>query len=129
MESQHIDLIAVLLATVISFVSSWLWYSRWLFGELWMQLSNGLMEKKISSVFWSFVVTYISAYVLAFLESLMSVTTVSDGMFVGFLVWLGFVTTTHLSGVIWAKTPFKLYLLETGCKLLTFLAMGGILGA
>jgi hypothetical protein len=50
-------------------------------------------------------------------------------MFVGFLVWLGFVTTTQLSPVVWSKTPFKLYLLDTGCKLLTFLAMGGILGA
>jgi hypothetical protein len=50
-------------------------------------------------------------------------------MFVGFLAWIGFVATTQISEVIWGEAPFKLFLLETGCKLLILLAMGGILGA
>jgi len=50
-------------------------------------------------------------------------------MFVGFCVWLGFVVTTQISSVIWGKMPFQLFLINTGAKLLSFLVMGGIIGA
>lgn len=129
MDQPHVDLLAVLFAALVNMTISYFWYSRWLFGELWMQLSNASKELRMISLFWSCLVALVTAYALAFLEALLVVTTVSDGMFVGFLAWLGFVTTTQISQVIWAKTPLKLYLLDTGCKLLIFLAMGGLLGA
>jgi hypothetical protein len=129
MESPHVDLLAVLIAACVNLGIATFWYSRWLFGDLWMQLSNAAMEKRVGSVFWSFLLALLSAYVLSFLQSFLGVTTVSDGMFIGFLVWLGFISPTQLLGVVWSNYSFKLYLLETACKLLTFLAMGGILGA
>jgi len=129
MSHPHVDLLAVFFAALISLIISYFWYSRWLFGELWMQLSNGTMEKRVMALFWSFLVALVTAYILALLQALLAVTTVSDGMFVGFLAWIGFVATTQISQVIWSRAPLKLYLLETGCKLLIFLAMGGILGA
>lgn len=129
MDHSQIDLFSVFLAALVNMAIGFFWYSRWLFGELWMELSDATLEKKSFAIVWSFLAAIVTAYVLAFLQMLLGVTTVSDGMFVGFLAWIGFVATTQISEVIWGEAPFKLFLLETGCKLLILLAMGGILGA
>lgn len=129
MGHTHVDFFAVFLAAVINLLIGFFWYSRWFFGELWMQLSDSTLEKKSLSLLWSFFTAFITAYTLSLLLSLLGVTTVSDGMFVGFLIWIGFVATTQFSQVIWGGSSVKLFLLETGCRLLILLAMGGILGA
>lgn len=94
-----------------------------------MQLSDSSLEKRSMALLWSFFVVFFTAYILAFLQALLGVTTVTDGMFTGFLVWAGFVATTQLSQVIWNGMSFRLFLLETSCRLVTLVSMGGILGA
>ena len=127
-EYARVDLLAVFLAAVVNLIIGSCWYSRWLFGELWMQLSDSSLEKRSMAVFSSCITAFISSYSLALLLSLLGVTTVLDGMFVGFLIWVGFVATTQFSRVVWGNVSFKLFLLETGCRLFTLVAMGGLLG-
>ena len=122
MESLHIDHLAVLIAALVNLVIGFVWYSRYLFGK--KKESGGRL-----SLLWNGLVAILSAYILAFFEVSFSVTTVSDGMFVGFLVWIGFVATTQIYAVIWSKMSFKHFLVHTGCQLLAYLAMGGIIGA
>ena len=78
---------------------------------------------------WNSLLALVTAYTLAFFETFLGVTTVSDGMFVALIAWGGFVATTQLSAVIWGKMPFKRFIIHAGCQLLTFLSMGGIIGA
>ncbi len=80
-------------------------------------------------ILYSFIVSLVIAYFLAFFECSLGVTSVTDGMFVGFCIWLGFVATTQIATVIWGKNPFKLFLVDTGGKLLSFLVMSGVIGA
>jgi hypothetical protein len=127
MNVPHIDLIAVFIATVVNMVIGFVWYSRYLFGKS-HETSEPENHHKLVYL-WHFIVALVTAYVLAFFEAFLGVTTVSDGMFVAFLAWGGFVATTQLSAVIWGKMPFKRFLIHTGCQLLTFLSMGGIIGA
>ena len=77
----------------------------------------------------TFVSSLVIAFFLDFFEAHIGVTTVSDGVFIGVCAWAGFVATTQIGSVIWLKRPFKLFLLDTGAKLLSFAVMGGILGA
>ena len=125
MDAPQIDLLSVLIAAIVNIVIGSVWYSRFLFGKV----SRHTPKPYKFAFLWSCVVVAITAYILGFFEVFLGVTTVSDGMFVGFLVWFGFVATTQISAVVWGKMGFKKFLIHTGCELITFLAMGGIIGA
>ena len=127
---MQVDLFTVVIAAVLNMIIGFFWYSKWLFGATWMKFHKLNVEKmEKSSLLYGLITSLVIAYFLAFFESALGVTTVSDGMFVGFCLWLGFAATTQISAVIWCKAPFRLFVLDTGCKLLSFLVMGGVIGA
>lgn len=119
----QVDWIAVSIAAVVNIFIGFVWYSKWLFAP-----KEGV-ENKIISFLFGVINSVVIAFFLAFFEGYLDVTTVSDGMFVGFCLWLGFVVTTQIAPVIWQKRPWKLFLIDTGYKLLSFLVMSGIIGA
>ncbi len=133
MDSAQLDLIAILIAGVVNFLIGIAWYSPWLFGPAWKKLagfdgSHPYKRRKLAPL-WAFGLSLLTAYILGFFIVFLGVTTVSDGMFVGFLAWLGFISTTLLSAVIWSHKSFKFFLIDGGYRLLGALVMGGILGA
>lgn len=125
MPTPHIDLISILIAAAANIIIGFVWYSRYLFG---IEHDPAAPPHRLA-ILWTVIIAFVTAYVLAFFEAFLGVTTVTDGMFVGFLVWLGFIATTQISAVIWGKMTFKRFMAHTGCQLLTFLAMGGVIGA
>ena len=123
-----LDYLTILIATIISMILAFLWYSPIFFGNIWLRLAK--VEKckmHWSKVAFSFVNTYIQALFLAIVEGYFAATSFWDGVIVGFIVWLGFIATTQLSGILWAKKSFKLYLLDNGFWVLSYMIMGGIL--
>lgn len=132
MEELQVDWLAIVIAAVLNMIIGFIWYSRALFGKVWLKLAEvkeAEIKKDKLAVVWGLINSLIIAYFLAFFEGYLNVTTVSDGVFVGFCAWLGFVATTQISCVIWAGKPVKLFLVETGYKLLSFLVMSGVIGA
>src|SRR3990167_3110510 len=131
MDNIQIDLFTVIIAAVLNMVIGFFWYSKWLFGPAWVRLNKVNMDGKHPkmAMLYGFIASLVLAYFLAFFEAYMGVTTVADCMFVGFCAWLGFAATTQISTVIWNNRPFKAFALDTGCKLLSFLVMGGVIGA
>lgn len=131
MDNIQIDLLTVFIAAVLNMLIGGLWYSKWLFGPMWMKCEK-VNEKdcccKISFVY-GFIASLVIAFFLALFEGYLGVTTVSDGMFVGFCIWLGFVATTQISAVIWGRAPLKLFALHSGYRLLSYLVMSGVIGA
>ena len=123
MEVPRIDYLAVFIAAIVNLIIGYVWYSRFLFGK----------HRENSSVkltyLWTVLVAILTAWILAIFETHFRVTTVSDGMFAGFLAWIGFVVTTQIYAVIWAKMSWKHFAIHAGCQLLTYLSMGGIIGA
>jgi hypothetical protein len=132
MELTSVDKVAVLIAAVLNMAINYVWYSKWAFGPFWMKLA-GVRESDVKdaklAMLYGFIASVVTAFFLAWFIGTLNVTTVSDGMFVAFFAWLGFVATTQISGVIWGKKPFQLFLITTGARLLSFLVMGGFLGA
>ncbi len=127
----EIDSLAVLIAAVLNMVIGFLWYSKWLFGKTCMKFSK-VGEKYLNSkilILYGFFVSLVIAFFLAFFQIHLGIATVSDGMFIGFCIWLGFVATTQIASVIWSKKPFQLFLIDTGYKLLSLVVMSGIIGA
>ena len=111
----HVDNIAILIAAFANWIIGLVWY-RWIFPAK-------------RAIAWDLLLAWASAWILGFFEVYLGVTTVSDGMFVGVLVWFGFVLTTILSERLKREISGQQILIDAGYKLLAFLTMGGIIGA
>jgi len=129
----------VLVAAVTTMGIGFLWYSPLLFARPWMRLMGydpddksklAEMQKGAGKLYAiTFVATIVSAIVLAKVVDFTSVIHPFYGMKVGFGVWLGFVATVQLTGTLFSKQPIKLFLINTGYQLVSYLAMGAILAA
>jgi uncharacterized protein DUF1761 len=137
MEFMGVNLWSVLAAAVATMIVGFLWYSPFLFAKPWT-LAMGYdpndkakMEEmrrgagKLYGI--TFVASLISAFVLAKIIDVTTVSAVLYGMKIGFAVWLGFVTTVQLTSTLFKRRPIKLYLIDTGYQLVCYLAMGAIL--
>lgn len=129
MSFTQFDWLVIGIATVLNMLIGFVWYSKWLFGPIWMKLSKLEVRHGIKSFIMESVVSLTLAFFLFMFESALQVTTVTDGMIVGFLFWLGFVATTQISLSIWNKKSMQLFLIDSGYRLLSFLVMSGLMGA
>jgi hypothetical protein len=130
MEIIQIDWLVVFIAAAINMVIGFFWYSKWLFGDAYQRLQKNVPKKMgVSSVIYGFLVSLLIAFFLSFFQAFLGVTSVTDGIFIGFCFWLGFVATTQISAVIWSNQPIRLFFLHTGYRLVSYLVMSGILGA
>jgi len=77
--------------------------------------------------FGGFIASLVLAYVLAHVVSIFGAETWQEGAVTGFWMWLGFVATKTLGGVLWEGKKLDLYLLNVAYDLVMFLLMGAIL--
>ncbi len=125
------------LAAGAAAAASWglgmLWYSPVLFGNQWQKLSKidpkkTDMKKEMPKIFLiSILASFISAVVMAMLLTLTVATTLYEGLVMGFWLWLGFVATTMINGVLYEKKPWALYIITSGYQLAALMVMGAIL--
>jgi hypothetical protein len=109
-----------------------LWYSPALFGTLWAKEHNfNLADLKATPLHYlgAILVSLIIVSVFYILIHSFSVNTVAKGAVLGFFLWLGFIATTHFSGVLWARKPLKAYLIDTSFQLVSLIMIGAILAA
>lgn len=130
---------AVIVAAAASIVLGFLWYGP-MFGKQWMALTGITKEKaeadKQKGMGKSFALmaigSLLTAYVLAntilFGSEYLMIYGVSGGLQGSFWSWLGFVAPVTLSVVLWEGKSWKLWFLNNGYYLLSFLVMGAILG-
>ena len=123
--------LAVLVAAIASFVIGWIWYAKPVFGNLYHKLGGSMGSKKGmgSKIVSQLIVSLVTAYVLAMFTGLLSATTFSAGIVVGFWAWLGFAGATTMGNVIWGKQSFKLWLLSNGLELVSYAVMAGIVAS
>ncbi|MBI2130778.1 DUF1761 domain-containing protein [Candidatus Woesearchaeota archaeon] len=134
-QAVEINYLAVLVAAIVNMVIGALWYSPVLFGNLWAKLSG--MDKKSTGkpkqkgmaklYLAAFVSTLVMSFVLAHFIAYTESTTVSDGMQAGFWLWLGFIATVSIGGVLWENKPMKLWFLNNAYNLFSLLVTGSIL--
>ena len=134
MLSFDINLVAVLVAAVLSMVLGATWYSPAVFGKKWMALVGMTAEKAKNgpinmgtAYFLGFIGSLVAAYVLALVVVAFSAGTFVQGLQVGFWIWLGFYATQTLGTVLWEQRPFNLYVLNNAYWLVMLLLMSGVL--
>lgn len=118
--------LAVVLAAAANIILGALWYSPNFLGKAWA-FTHGFREDSIKGTpkayAGAFVVGFVISYVLGLLLHKLQVDSVAAAMTFAFWIWLGFIVTTHFSGVLWAKKPFQAYLIDVGFYLVSFEAM------
>lgn len=133
-----INLGAVAVAAVSAFVLGFLIHGP-LFGKLWMRLANihptgnEKFKDMLPQLFWNFVANFVTAFVLAgllWMSSLsMGVMTWQRGALAATWLWLGFMVTSSSMEVIWMGRTLKHWLFEAAASLVIMAVMGAILVA
>jgi len=111
-----INLLAVLVAAIFSMILGGLWYSPLLFGNMWMKLAKikPNTDQMAKSYIAGFLASLITMYVLANVLNYAGVGSVTSGISVGFLVWIGFFVTTALGTILWEGKSPKLFAINIG---------------
>ena len=133
---ESVSLISVLGATVASIAVGFVWYGP-LFGKQWSELmgqpQEALPAQRQKSMGKSYVLMAIGSLIMSFiLANFVQVTgalSLIDGMSVAFWAWLGFAVPLLLNEVLWQSKPMKLYLINIGYQLVSFVLMGAIVAA
>ena len=130
---------AVLVAAVATMVVGFLWYSPALFANSWMKLMGydpkdkekiAEMQKSAGpSYFMSLIASILAAFVLGKLITVSGFSNARDGLKIGLVVWLGFVTTVQFTNALFSRQRNRLYMINTGYQLVCYLVMGTIMGA
>ena len=137
MHFLYVNLLAVLACGIVAMILGFLWYSPILFAKPWVKemgydmndaAKMAEMKKKAGPAYGaSFVASLVTAFVLGLILNALTINSPLYGMKLGFAVWLGFVATVQLTGVLFQGNSMKLFAINTGYQLACYLAMGAIL--
>jgi len=139
MDFNEINWLAVVACVVASMIIGGTWFGPKTFFPIWWK-AVGKSDNDVSSgmsmgMVWGLIV--LASFVQAVFMSLMvhamgSMTpggaTLGSGAMAGFFLWLGFVAPSSLTNKLFADR-LKAWVLEAGNHLITFVAMGAIVGA
>ncbi len=130
MLDADINILAVISAAVAGMAIGTVWYSPFIFGKIWMAQSGMRpedMKGRGRAMVIAAISSFVSAYVLACFIDLLDVHTLSGGIAVAFPVWLGFVATVMALEMGFGGKSLKVYLIDAGNQLASFLAMAAVL--
>ena len=137
MHMHHLNLPAIFVAAISTMVVGFLWYSPILFAKPWMsemgydpddKARTQEMQKSAGPAYMgSFLASVVTAFILAMFLHHMNVQNLEYGLLVCAHIWLGFVATVQLTGVLFMKQSMKLFAINTGYQLVCYLVMGAIL--
>jgi surface polysaccharide O-acyltransferase-like enzyme len=134
-----VNLGAVVVSALATMVVGFLWYSPMLFAKPWTILMgydpndkakmDEMRKSAGPSYSMSLVASLLAAFVLGKLIAVSGTMGAVDGLKIGLVVWLGFVTTVQFTNALFSRQPNKLYLINTGYQAVCYVVMGAILGA
>ena len=132
----QVNYLAVVLAMVSSMVVGSIWYARGVFGNTWGKLAkvdmSGSAEGVWKPIAVTAVVSLITAYVLAHVtylsNSFFGNSFLQDALSTAFWMWLGFTATRFITHDAFEGRPMKLTVINISHELVTFLAMGLVIG-
>ncbi len=132
MPEVSVNWLALIVAVIAKQVIGALWHSPMGFGKVW-SADTGVTDAEMRTFLprglpIEIVGTFICGFVLLHAVRYAGADSWAMGAAVGFLNWLGFVATSRLGGVLYAKASFRLYLIDAGYWLVGLVVMGAILG-
>lgn len=131
---MDVNWIAIIVSAVVFNAIGFAWYSDSVFGKAWRKESGMTKEqinegsKNMGKMFVFMAVgSILMAYVMSVVFNAFQTVTVMDALSVAFWLWLGFVATVLLNGVVYEMKSWKYYGINVGYQLLGMLAMGAVI--
>jgi hypothetical protein len=129
-----INYLAVVIAAFSTFLIGGIWYSGILFGRKWMELNDfteDSLKKRAVPMPVIFGGSFIASLFAAFSLSLFlgSAANLWFGLFAGFMIAAFWISTSRLITVLFEQQKFSLFLIHAGYDLVSYMAMGAIIGA
>lgn len=126
-----INYLAVMIATIVTMLLGFLWYSPVLFGNAWVKLI-GLKKEEMSGGPLTYVLTALTAlggcYLLALLLTLPNERTIAAGVTIGLIIGLSISVKIGMN-YLFEKKSLPLFFVTIGYHLVTYLLAGIIIGA
>lgn len=128
--------VAILLGAVASFIIGWLWYSPYLFGNIWAKEHGSNQEKMkegeapVNALVVSFLTYLVTGYVMTLVFKYLPVTDIASALSWGFLLWLGFPAAVGLMHSMFSaksltqiaiSAAFELVYIEAIAIIITFM--------
>lgn len=129
---MDVNWLAVFAAGIINMIVGSLWYSPLMFQKPWMATLK-LSEKKAGETNMGktysimFVNALVTGYVMAMLVRVTNAMTIDMGAVLGFWIWLGFVATSSLNGVLFEQKSLKGYFINAGYYLVVLVIVGAMM--
>lgn len=131
MPAVTINYWAVLVSALASMVLGFIWYSKPVFGKLWMREAGKTEEEAKkgagTAYFGMVILALVLSYVMAHFVDYTNADTFALGVTTGFWTWLGFAFTTMGGMYLFEGRSSKLFWINTGFHLIEFMAIGAIL--
>ncbi len=129
LELTGLNWLAILVATLVGFALGGIWYGP-IFGDAWLA-ALGKTADQIQPSATPFVISFftslVTAIVLAMFISALNISTLGGGVTIGLLVGIGFIATAMASDSAFGDTGLKLWLIQSGYRVLYSVLMGAIL--
>lgn len=140
MDFISVNWLAVLLATLVSFVSGFIWFGPKTFYPVWWKAmgkspnsepgSNQNMAVVFGSIIIAlFVQSLVFSIVLGWYGARVGELNALNGAIAGLIVGVGIVAASPLSHRLMGQQGFKVWILEVGNDALNYVLMGLVLGA
>ena len=129
---SDINLLAVVVAALASMALGFLWYHPAVFGKPWMRLI-GKRQEDLGNPGPAYALTtlgsLLAAAALAVVLEGFGARTLTSGVGIGALLGVGVVAPVLATDHVFSGRPIPLYLLNVAYHVLSFIAMGAVLGA
>ncbi len=110
-----VNYLAVIIAAIAGVVIGFIWYAPPVFGNRWMKYlgrTQAELGQPGPAFALAIVAALVNAWVLALFATNLGGKTVTDGIALGFLAWLGFMATLTAAATVFQKQPWGLWLLN-----------------
>lgn len=122
--------IGMILSAIAYILLGMIFYSHWLLGRLWPDLVNHMQKRAEgtpSKVYLgAFASAVVIAYALGCFFKLVHGKTIASGIFIGFLIWAGFILPAIFSPVLFGKKPIQMFWLDAVYYLVSYIVVGAI---
>lgn len=137
MPTADINILAVLVAGLMSIALGMFWYAPKVFGTTWMRESGRTMtvseKEKGKGMGWryglAFLAALVTAYVLSHFVDYIGAESAADGLQTGFWIWLGFIVPVQIGSVLWDNKSWKHFAITAGYSLVQLMIFGAMLVA
>lgn len=126
---------AIIVASISNMILGMIWYNPSVFGSAWMRMSGIKMPSKEEMknmnmsgyYFAAFIGALVTGTILAHFISWTGAASIVDGLVLSSIIWVGFIATSLLAGVLWEGKPIALYFLNSLYYLVAYAIMSVIL--